>query len=148
KTMNGIMDKGEHVWKADWNVDFTNVKLPKDFCGSGIHVEKMCPQVDSLQDATIDCAGRHDQFLLSYTRCAAKNRVKRGEPGVVEPKVTNIWTITFNDELNSIIERVSGMLKNNRLMATAVICLVGAFKKWPTWLVVLLVLLPWTVVQA
>nr|YP_009305411.1 Pr [Anopheles flavivirus variant 1] len=77
KTMNGYMDKGEHVWKADWNVDFGTVKLPKDFCGKGVHVEKMCPQIDLLHDAEVDCAGKHDHFIVNYTRCAAKTRVKR-----------------------------------------------------------------------
>lgn len=148
KTMNGLMDKGEHVWKADWNVDFSTVKLPKDFCGTGIHVEKMCPQVHHLNDATIDCAGKNDEFLLNYTRCSAKSRVKRDQPDPEESRVTNIWTISFNEELNSIIDRASRLLGNNRVIATVIICLIGALKKWPTWLVVILVLLPWTVVQA
>ncbi|AMR97399.1 polyprotein [Culiseta flavivirus] len=113
-------------------------KLPGDMCHEGIHVEKHCPQVTSLDAVDkIDCASVYTEFVLAYERCEHLKRHRRNAPSAP------VATGGIKDKIADVESLVTKWLQENKLTMTVVVVATGIVLKWPLWIVAIMVITCW-----
>ncbi len=117
------------------------IKVPKDACAKGMFISKHCPKAKLMTNLdAIDCGSTMFEFQLHYHRCVevAKIRTRRAPQeqtkriGVLE----EIELVAFN------------FVRNNKSVVFIALLCVGFRLKWSVWVMMVIGILTWNVVQA